>query len=579
LPFRGCESIRASEEGPAEEFGAGMVNLGAETMSYRPYSPPTPLLFGYDPVRDLPPDHLARLVEEVVEESVRIAPRPRRQGQPPYDPRLCLKVLLYGYATGIRSSRKLEQLCRESLPYLYLTRGDAPSYRTLCTVRLEEKELIEEVYVGLFAVGETLGLKRVGRITIDSTKIRADVSPESVVKPEEYEAVRAELAGILAEAAAIDAREEAEGPSGETRTGKTLQRDQMRDILRRVRSQRAVAKRERTAKASGQTGEDKPEAAAGLALEGLEETTSGGAGGEPQEPPPVVAKPPLAGRISQRMRERVEAALQAIDQAAAAGRKHLSLTDPDAVMMGEGREKRIRECHAFEVAVDNGLLVVGQTCQEGTDNARLLPVVEAAKAHEPAGVKAVDADSGYYAGDAVAALIEAGVDTCIPDSNTAGDLHRGQPVGTIRSKKQGAVAFEYDAAADLYRCPQGQELALRQTRQEGGCMTQVYRAREECRPCPQAGECLTQLKAQHRTLKVPVKEEVLERARQRFNEPEHQARYHQRGPEVESVFGFLRGVLGYGRWLLRGKEKVEREGRLFTVAYQMRKVHAAWARA
>src|SRR5438270_12114014 len=101
-------------------------------QGYRRHSAPQTMLFGYDPVRDLPEDHLARLIERIVEATVRPRSKGTQDGQPAYDPRLCLKVLVYGYCTGVRSSRRLEQHCRESLPYLYLTRGDAPSYRTLC---------------------------------------------------------------------------------------------------------------------------------------------------------------------------------------------------------------------------------------------------------------------------------------------------------------------------------------------------------------------------------------------------------------------------------------------------------------
>src|SRR5207247_6062754 len=99
---------------------------------------------------------------------------------------------------------------------------------------------------------------------------------------------------------------------------------------------------------------------------------------------------------------RIKAALEALDQAIAEGREHLCLTDPEARMMPEGREKKIRECHSLEVAVDReaGLLVVGQTTQESHDNRRLLPLVEAAREHEPNGVVGVDGDRGDYGGAA-----------------------------------------------------------------------------------------------------------------------------------------------------------------------------------
>ena len=189
-------------------------------------------------MRDLPADHLARLVDYVVEASVQPPPRESGRGQPPFDPRLCIKVLIYAYATGIRSSRVMERQCHESLPFLFLTRGDAPCYRTLCTVRTEEGSSLEAVWEGLFTIAGEAGLERLGRITVDSTKIRADASPDAVVKRKDFLALRAELRRILDEAAALDAREAATNATGTTTVGKVVPQEQMRDILRRVRKQR-----------------------------------------------------------------------------------------------------------------------------------------------------------------------------------------------------------------------------------------------------------------------------------------------------------------------------------------------------
>ena len=544
-------------------------------MSYRHYGPPQPLLIGYDPVRDLPGDHLARLIDEVVEETVHPAPRAPQSGQPPYDPRLCIKVLIYGYATGVRSSRLLERHCRESLPYLYLTRGDTPSYHTLCTARTTEGEPLQAVWEGLFAVAAAVGLERLGRIVVDSTKIRANASPEAVVKRDEFGAVRAELERILAEAAAVDAREAQEGAPGRTELGKTVPHEQMREILRRVRRQRREAGRAAAEEKEAEppSGPSSGGGSGKLALEGM--ISAEAAGGENREG----NGPEPAAPMSPKMLQQIKAGLQAIQEAAGDGRKHLCLTDPEARMMGEGRERQVRECYSFEAAVDQGLLVAAGITQENTDNARLEALVAAAAEHTPGGVTAVDADSGYYAGDPVGRLITVGIDTCVPDSNTAGDLHRGQPIGTVRAQQQGRVTFTYDAAADVHRCPEGNTLAPTQRRQRYGQEVTVYRAKEPCRPCPLEEECLTQPQAQHRTLQVGQYQEQLEAARQRFAEPEHRERYRHRGEAVETVFGFLRGALGYHRWLLRGAKKVACEGALFKTAYQFRKVHRAWAGA
>jgi transposase len=538
-------------------------------MSYRRYDPPQFLLIGYDPTRDLPGDHLARLVEQVVEETVRPRPRGRQAGQPPYDPRLCVKVLVYSYCIGVRSSRIMERQCRESLPYLFLTRGDAPSYHTLCTARTQEGEYLEAVWEGLFTVAAAVGLERLGRIVVDSTKLRANASAEAVLKREEFAAVRAELTRILEEAAQVDAREAAEGAPGRTELGKTVAREQMREILRRVRRARRGAPPAVPASGGGESAPPGPGAGDTLPLEDLP---------APAAVPPAAAPAASVG-MSPQMLQRVAAGLQAIEAATADGRKHLCLTDPEARMMYGGRSRSTQECHSFEVAVDAGLLVAGQVTQEGPDNGRLPALLEAAAAHAPAGLHAVTADSGYYRGDLLGPLLEAGLDLCVPDPNTAHDLHRGAPVGTTRARSQGAVPFTFDAAAQVYRCPEGNVLAPVQRRKEAGQERTVYQAQASCQPCPRASECLREPTAAHRTLRVGDYQEVLLAALARFATPEYQERYRHRGEAVETVFGFLRGTLGYTRWLLRGAAKVACEGQLFKLAYQFRKVQRAWASA
>jgi transposase len=279
------------------------------------------------------------------------------------------------------------------------------------------------------------------------------------------------------------------------------------------------------------------------------------------------------------MRARVAAALVALDQALAEGRKHLCLTDPDARMMAEGRSRRVQECHSFEVAVERGpgLLLVGQVTPEASDNARLEPLVAAAQAHCPAGVKAVDGDSGFYQGGALGRLIRAGIDTCVPDSSTAGDLHRGQPVGTVQAQTRGRVVFEYDPAADCFRCPEGNELQRGKQRVTAGQTLTCYQAQRPCPGCPREKECLLYPGAQYRTVTVGEYQEELDAARKRFDEPVHRERYRHRGEVVETVFGFVRGTLGYSRWLLRGTERVGCEARLIKLGYQLRKVQPCWA--
>ena len=508
-------------------------------MSYRPHPAPMEAMFGYDPVQVLPANHLARFIDSIVQEAVQPAPGGNYRGQPQFDPRLLAKVLLYGYSTGIRSSRQLERHCSESLPYLYLTRGDTPGYRTLCTFRVEQRELIEQAWNALFDVAGQAGLNRLGRITIDSTKIRADAASEATVAEKEFESCKSELERILKEAEEIDASEDNQAP-GQTQLERTVSTDQMRDILRRLRKRRAQERKPKS---------DNP------------------------EPVSPAIEIPVGKALSPRMRKRIEAGVAAIEAAQKEGRKHVCLTDPDARMMGEGRDKRLHQCHTFEAAVDNELLVVGQNGNSPTDNDRMIPIVEAARAQEPEGLSAVDADSGYFAGAAVAALIEEGLDLCVPDSNTACDLHRDQPIGTTLARTSGSVAFDYNEEKDIYTCPEKNVLRFRRAQSERGQDYREYRAERSCNGCPLRAQCGRKSQGNFRTLRTSAIKAGIAQHLDRFSEEQHRKRYKQRGPAVETVFGFMRAVLNYDRWKLRGSDRIAAEATIFKAAYQIRKVH------
>jgi hypothetical protein len=410
---------------------------------------------------------------------------------------------------------------------------------------VNNSDIIETIFLELHEVAGECGMRRLGRITIDSSRFRADASRDSTVPAKNYDAVLGELNQILKEASEADAKDD-EDPPGQTHTGRNVASEQMRDILRRVRGKIAGARRK---DADASTAADSVAAA---------------------------KRRPGPGMVN-----RIEKAIDVLNKAKTSGQGHVCLTDPDARMMGEGRDKRIFQCHSFEVVVDNadGLLVVGQTSQSNVDNPRLEPLVEAANKCEPNGVLAVDADSGFYSGEAVGTLLMKGINVCIPDSNTACDMHRGQRIGTTQSKATGSVTLEYDKQADLYRCPEGNILLPGKPHRDGAQMVTAYRAQRLCTGCPLESKCLSQPNAKRRYVKRVENADLLETARLKFHDPEHQRRYHHRSETVETIFGFIRNSLGYTRWSIRGASRVAAEGKLFTVAYQLRKLHVRWQAA
>lgn len=532
-------------------------------MGFREYSELSPSLLGYDPCVDVPQDHLARFVDMVIEEALSGIERADGRGQPAYDPRLCIKVLVYGYATGVRSSRQLERNCRESLPYLLLTRGDAPSYRTLCTVRVEQGELLDTAWIALFVSADGLGLGRLGRVVVDSTKLRANASEEMTIVEDEYGLIRAALTNAIAEAEAVDAREDGGGYSGETRTGKKVDKCQMRDIVRSVRSRLAKSKVQDSATVECVTAGDNVDGVAS------DDSISDNSDGQVQ--------------MTSRMVDRAKEVIRGIDRATSEGQKCLCLTDMDARFMHGGREKRLKQCHSLEVAIDRdcALLVASGVTQVGNDNGRLEGLVSKSLVNEPWGVKAVDGDSGYFRTDSVARLIADGVDVCIPDSTTACALHRSLPVLGLWNPS--SVALEYDAIADVYRCSEGNVLTRRPSRTDKQGQRKInYQACRSCCGCRLHSECMVtsvgqQPRSKYKHIFRREHSEVVLSSLERFNDPVHRERYRQRASAVETVFGFIRGTLGFDRWLLRGSEKTECEGQLMTLAYQTRKVHKKWA--
>jgi hypothetical protein len=289
------------------------------------------------------------------------------------------------------------------------------------------------------------------------------------------------------------------------------------------------------------------------------------------EPPP-----PVSGKeITSKMVGRIEEALQSIEMATENGLKHLCLTDPDARMMGEGRQKRVQACHSYEVAVDNGSIVVGQTTQSPTDNCRLVPIVEAAKPNEPEGIASVTADSGYFRGEHVCALEGRGIATCIPDSQTAHDLHTGSPIGTQRARMIGSVPISFVSSTDTFECPEGNVLKFNRLWVQDGHTYREYRAARSCRGCPLFAGCIKARNTNKKKISVGVHFEQTTSILARFESDEQKHQYIDRAPAVETVFGFIRTVLNFTRWYLRGDEKVNKEATLLTAAVQMRRVHNA----
>ena len=167
----------------------------------------------------LPAERLARLIAELVDEHLDLVPiRAAYTGgraAPPCDPRLMVRILLYGYTTGVRSSRAIERKCVDDLPFRWLAAGAAPDYRAIARFRKRHLSALGYLFVEALALCRAAGMVRLGRVALDGTRVRDNASTRKVmsyVLMRETERVLAEeVWALLADAESIDEAEDASG--------------------------------------------------------------------------------------------------------------------------------------------------------------------------------------------------------------------------------------------------------------------------------------------------------------------------------------------------------------------------------
>jgi transposase len=131
----------------------------------------------------LPPDHLARFIVDVVAQLDLSAlyARYHSRGGAPYAPELLFGLLAYGYATGTFSSRKIERATYESAPFRYIAGNLHPDHDTIASFRKTFLPDLQDLFVQVLLLAQTMGVLKLGNISIDGTKIHADASKSKAV--------------------------------------------------------------------------------------------------------------------------------------------------------------------------------------------------------------------------------------------------------------------------------------------------------------------------------------------------------------------------------------------------------------
>ena len=185
--------------------------------SYRPYYPDEELLLPPS-LRDwLPEKHLAYFVGDVVDNldltAMDAVYGTEKRGQPPYDPQMMTKILVYGYCVGVFSSRRIERHLVEDIAFRVLAAGNQPNFRTISDFRKVHLATLEGLFEQVLKIALEAGAMKVGRVAVDGTKVKANASKHKAMsydRMKEKEAqLKAEVKDLLAQAEAADAEEDA----------------------------------------------------------------------------------------------------------------------------------------------------------------------------------------------------------------------------------------------------------------------------------------------------------------------------------------------------------------------------------
>ncbi len=333
----------------------------------------------------LPEKHLARFVGEVIDglDLRAMVGVYRGSGSASYHPKMLLGVLVYGYATGVFSSRKLERATYDSVAFRFLAANDHPDHDTIATFRRRFLKEIEALFVQVLLLAREMGVLKMGTIGLDGTKIHANASRHSALSHEhagKIEAqLKAEVAELMAKAEAADA---ADLPDDLSIPEELARREERLRKLAEARAKIEARAKERHAR---ELAEHEAKLAA---REAKIAATGKKPGGKPPQPP---SEGPLPG-----------------DQ--------INLTDEDSRIMpaaGGGFD----QCYNAQAAVAAGsmLVVAVDVVQAPNDKQQVEPMLGkiGVLPEELGEVETLLADTGYFSAANVEACDKAGIDPLI----------------------------------------------------------------------------------------------------------------------------------------------------------------------
>src|SRR6266436_601632 len=316
---------------------------------YRTYLPEQDLLLPPSLRQWVAEDHLVYFVSDVVDQldlsAMHAVYEKEKRGQPPYDPRLMTKLLVYGYCTGVFSSRRIQKRVQEDIPFKVLAAGNEPDFRTLSDFRKLHIEILQNLFEQVLELELKRGAIKLGRVSLDGTKVKANASKHKAMSygrmQEKQQQLKEEVKQLLEQAEAADKEED--GRYGSKRG------DELPEELRRRETRLAKIK---------------------------------------------AAQKVVEQRARDRAAEEGKSAPEA-KRAKPDDKDQYNFTDPESRIM-KGGDGFVQGYNAQAAVEPTWLLIVGQSVTEAAnDKKQLMPMVEIIEQQSGQRPQAILADSGY----------------------------------------------------------------------------------------------------------------------------------------------------------------------------------------
>ncbi|HEX4207977.1 MAG TPA: transposase [Ktedonobacteraceae bacterium] len=331
----------------------------------------------------LPSDHLAHFVVDSVAQldltSLYAHYGPR--GGEPYAPEVLLGLLLYGYATGVFSSRKIERATYEAIPFRFIAGNLHPDHDTLAAFRRTFLPELKDLFVQVLLLAQEAGVLKSGTISLDGTKVHADASKRKAISYKRLLELEAQLRTEIEELFALSEQlDQSERPDGLVVSEEVARRE---DRLARLAEAKAVLQSRTKERAAAEQAEYEVKMAQ---REERERTTGRRPGGRPPTPP---TEGPRDG-----------------DQ--------YNFSDPESRIMKSSTHAGFEQDYNAQVAVDQGsLLIVGWALSNHPNDSQEAESTLAAIPSALGTPEAAALDAGYFGPATLAACAKRGIEPYI----------------------------------------------------------------------------------------------------------------------------------------------------------------------